>query len=203
MIPSKVKATVMLRGGDAAQWAHKNPVLGMREPGLELDTHRFKVGDGVKHWNDLPYWDRTSTDEIAQAVAAYVVAHPVPAGAKGDKGDPGQSVKGDKGDPGTSVKGDKGDAGPSGATFIANATITETALSLALLGGVRKVTVIVAGVVPGANYLLFPTAATPAGYAIADVVCLTAGQLQVTITAPALALLTTYTIPVRVVRINT
>lgn len=143
-------------------------------------------------------------------------------GAKGDKGD-----KGDRGDFGpvggvgaTGPKGDKGDAGPVGPTgatgatgpqgpagtpgntLVGTATITETAL-IALTAGVRKVNVSVPGVVTSGNYVLFPVSSTPAGYAIADAVCTTAGTLQVSITAPILALGASYSIPVRVVRINT
>lgn len=36
-----------------------------------------------------------------------------------------------------------------------------------------------------------------------DAICTTAGQLQVSLTAPALAIGASYSIPVRVVRINT
>jgi hypothetical protein len=41
--------------GEASQWLLENPVLYKGEPGLEDDTNRLKVGDGVLHWADLPY----------------------------------------------------------------------------------------------------------------------------------------------------
>lgn len=44
------------RGDTAANWTAANPVLAAREIGLELDTQRVKVGDGVTAWNSLPYW---------------------------------------------------------------------------------------------------------------------------------------------------
>jgi hypothetical protein len=44
-----------LRGGTAAEWASANPVLAEREPGVETDTARIKVGDGATQWTDLHY----------------------------------------------------------------------------------------------------------------------------------------------------
>lgn len=44
-----------LRGDTAAAWAAANPVLANREPGVETDTGRMKVGDGVRAWNDVDY----------------------------------------------------------------------------------------------------------------------------------------------------
>jgi len=82
-----------------------------------------------------------------------------------------------------------------------NVTIGETAV-IAILAGVRKVTVSVTGVAAGSNYLLFPISATPAGYAIADVVATAANTLQVTITVPAIALGQSYSIPCRVIRLS-
>lgn len=49
------KDLVSPRGGTAALWASRNPVLAFRELGVETDTKKMKVGDGVTHWNDLPY----------------------------------------------------------------------------------------------------------------------------------------------------
>jgi hypothetical protein len=43
------------RRGTAAAWANKNSVLRNGELGIETDTKRGKVGDGVTKWNDLPY----------------------------------------------------------------------------------------------------------------------------------------------------
>lgn len=48
-------ARIRLRRGTASDWAAANPVLASGEPGVELDTGKQKVGDGVKAWADLPY----------------------------------------------------------------------------------------------------------------------------------------------------
>jgi hypothetical protein len=34
-----------------------NPVLESGEPGFVYDENRLKIGDGITHWNDLPYID--------------------------------------------------------------------------------------------------------------------------------------------------
>jgi hypothetical protein len=40
----------------AYDWTFKNPVLGEAEPGYEIGTGRFKIGDGRTPWLDLPYF---------------------------------------------------------------------------------------------------------------------------------------------------
>ena len=123
-------------------------------------------------------------------------------GATGPKGDTGsQGIQGIQGATGSA--GAVGAAGTPGNTLIGTATIAETAV-IALSAGVRKVTVNVTGVVTTGNYLLFPTGVTPAGYALGlDVVCTATNVLTVSITAPLLALGASYSIPCRVVRVNT
>lgn len=50
----KVK-TLYLRNDAAATWVAKNPVLAKGEPGVEVDTGKFKLGDGVTSWVGLNY----------------------------------------------------------------------------------------------------------------------------------------------------
>jgi len=51
------------RRGTAAQWISTNsgngPILAAGEIGFESDNDRFKIGDGVNHWVDLPYFANT------------------------------------------------------------------------------------------------------------------------------------------------
>ena len=57
------------RKGTAAQWISTNsgqgPVLNAGEIGFEIDTNKFKIGDGINHWINLVYF----TDS-ASALAA-------------------------------------------------------------------------------------------------------------------------------------
>jgi Major tropism determinant N-terminal domain len=53
-----------IRRGIAADWCKADPVLADREVAYELDTDRFKVGDGKTAWNELPYYVKA---EMARA----------------------------------------------------------------------------------------------------------------------------------------
>ena len=47
---------IQLRNGTAAEWVSTNPILGQSEPGIENDTLRQKIGNGVDDWVTLPYY---------------------------------------------------------------------------------------------------------------------------------------------------
>ena len=82
--------------------------------------------------------------------------------------------------------------------YLSNVTIAESAV-VAIAAGVRKVTITgVTGIVAGDRVMLSPIAATPAGYAIADVVATATGTLQVTLTVPLIALGGSYSIVCKV-----
>ena len=44
------------RRGTYSQWHTADPILNAGEVGWESDNNRFKIGDGINHWNDLPYF---------------------------------------------------------------------------------------------------------------------------------------------------
>jgi hypothetical protein len=46
---------IQMRRGTAAEWTSANPILAEGEIGVEKDTFKWKVGDGVQHWTPLPY----------------------------------------------------------------------------------------------------------------------------------------------------
>ena len=66
------------RKGTAAQWISTNsgngPVLNAGEIGFELDTNKFKIGDGVNHWVDLVYF--TDSASALAAINAVIDAAP-------------------------------------------------------------------------------------------------------------------------------
>ena len=66
------------RKGTAAQWISTNggdgPVLNAGEIGFELDTNKFKIGDGVNHWVDLTYF--TDADAAIAAVSDLIDGAP-------------------------------------------------------------------------------------------------------------------------------
>lgn len=48
-------ARILLRRDTSANWDTNNPVLSLGEPGVETDTLRVKLGDGVSDWQTLDY----------------------------------------------------------------------------------------------------------------------------------------------------
>lgn len=52
----KIRADITFKDGTAAEWQLKNPVLRPGEPGIATDTARFKIGDGLTRWENLPYY---------------------------------------------------------------------------------------------------------------------------------------------------
>ena len=64
-------------------FSKSNPVLKSAEVGLEIDTGKFKVGDGVKCWNDLGY-------NPALAVVPVGYGVPIPLQGVPDGGKKGQ-----------------------------------------------------------------------------------------------------------------
>ena len=47
--------SIQVRGDTSTNWSITNPILLIREIGLETNTSYIKFGDGTSHWNDLPY----------------------------------------------------------------------------------------------------------------------------------------------------
>lgn len=46
---------IQFRRDTAANWTAANPTLAQGELGLELNTARYKIGNGSTAWNSLPY----------------------------------------------------------------------------------------------------------------------------------------------------
>lgn len=56
MANSTLKIKLTLRNDTAENWKAANPVLLKGEAAIETDTGKLKFGDGVKAYNDLPYF---------------------------------------------------------------------------------------------------------------------------------------------------
>ena len=48
--------TLQHKRGTAANWTLRNPILAQGEFGLETDTNKIKIGDGVTAWTSLAYF---------------------------------------------------------------------------------------------------------------------------------------------------
>lgn len=57
--------------GTGARWTELNPTLGPGEPGVEIDTGKFKIGNGSSPWNDLDYFlDETEISALVEIMIA-------------------------------------------------------------------------------------------------------------------------------------
>ena len=52
---AQLNTRIVLRNDTAANWSSVNPVLLKGEIGMENDTRKQKMGDGISRWNALPY----------------------------------------------------------------------------------------------------------------------------------------------------
>jgi len=55
---------IQIRRDTAANWTSANPTLAEGELGLETDTRKLKIGDGITAWNDLEYYVNPSEGGI-------------------------------------------------------------------------------------------------------------------------------------------
>lgn len=55
-----VAKRLQLRHDTAANWTAVNPRLLSGEVGIETDTNRMKIGNGILNWASLPYFPSDS-----------------------------------------------------------------------------------------------------------------------------------------------
>jgi hypothetical protein len=107
--------SIQLRRGLAIEWEIVNPILAQAELASESDTGRFKLGDGIRAWNDLPYSSGPPGPQGPQGIQGPpgqdgVIGRDGLTGPQGETGPQGpQGIQGEKGD-----KGDQGDIGLTG-----------------------------------------------------------------------------------------
>jgi hypothetical protein len=82
-IVSNVDFEFRFRRGAAWLWTERNPVLAPGEPGVEFGSSpvKYKIGDGVTAWNDLPYMMEET--RVSQMIAAAIAALPPSEGGSG------------------------------------------------------------------------------------------------------------------------
>jgi len=56
------------RRGTAAQWTSANPILSPGEIGFEIDTNKFKIGDGTNRWATLTYFTADAAAAIQDLI---------------------------------------------------------------------------------------------------------------------------------------
>ena len=74
---------LQLRNDSATNWTSKNPVLAKGEMGVEIDTNKFKFGNGVSEWTALEYAsaEQTVIDAVFSAESENPVQNKVVNGA--------------------------------------------------------------------------------------------------------------------------
>jgi len=113
---------LQLRRGTASEWSTTNPLLSEGELGLELDTGKFKVGNGTQNWNALVY-------------ASGIQGPTGPAGAPGPTGERGP----------TGIQGPAGDGGVG--QLLLNDALLQTGIYFPV-GAVTNFTTVVQTVIP-------------------------------------------------------
>jgi hypothetical protein len=128
---------VQLRRGTATQWSTANPLLAEGELGLELDTGRFKVGNGTQNWNALVY-------------ASGIQGPTGPAGSNGIAGPTGANGSNGAAGP-TGERGPTGIQGPAGDGGVGQLLLNDALLQTGIyfpVGAVTRFTNVVQTVIP-------------------------------------------------------
>lgn len=68
MANNQLTVKISLRNDTAANWTSANPVLLKGEIGIEIDTNKFKVGDGTTNWVSLDYF----MGDITEILSGYM-----------------------------------------------------------------------------------------------------------------------------------
>jgi len=107
---------IQIRRGLASEWTTKNPTLAEGELGTELDTGKWKTGNGITDWNHLGYaigQGQSGTSGTSGTAGTSGVN-----GTSGTSGESGTSgTSGINGTSGTSgLTGQSGTSGTSGTT---------------------------------------------------------------------------------------
>lgn len=64
-------AMIRIRRGTAVSWSSVNPILLAGEQGFEVDTRRYKIGDGMTRYNNLEYY--VPADELRALIDQALV----------------------------------------------------------------------------------------------------------------------------------
>ena len=57
MASQELKTRIIIRNDISTNWANANPTPSKAEICIETDTNKYKVGDGVTAWANLPYYN--------------------------------------------------------------------------------------------------------------------------------------------------
>ena len=81
---------IQFRRDTVVRWTSINPILADGEPGYEIDTGKWKIGDGFTDWNSLGYMAEDGLQGPVGPVGPAGGASTIP-GPQGPKGDTGST----------------------------------------------------------------------------------------------------------------
>jgi len=67
-VEHKMAQQIQLRRDTAENWTIINPILAEGEVGVETDTLKIKIGDGITAWNDLEYIPGSAGGDMVRAI---------------------------------------------------------------------------------------------------------------------------------------
>ena len=65
-----VQIRIQSKVDSKAGWVSHNPILLDREIGYERETGKYKIGDDITPWNDLPYAEYATKEDIGKIETA-------------------------------------------------------------------------------------------------------------------------------------
>lgn len=65
------QSTLQFKRGLSTSWAKYTGILLQGEPGLETDTGKMKIGNGINLWKDLPYVGNDTEPSVVNALTHY------------------------------------------------------------------------------------------------------------------------------------
>lgn len=63
-----VKAIIQLRRAKEQEWIDYDPILRLAEPALSTDVYKLKIGDGKRHWSEIPYLTSNEIQELREVL---------------------------------------------------------------------------------------------------------------------------------------
>ena len=68
MASQELKTRIIIRNDISTNWANANPTPSKAEICIETDTNKYKVGDGVTNWANLPYYNHINDGTMNKLV---------------------------------------------------------------------------------------------------------------------------------------
>lgn len=63
---------IQIRRGTSSSWTFENPILSSGELGLETDSYKLKIGNGITAWNSLDYFAIPLITSASSSLVSYI-----------------------------------------------------------------------------------------------------------------------------------